>query len=89
MSVKLSHTHTTGKQCYVTSSRGHREERHALVNLAGYKFGIGYVPFCSHWYAYDLTTGREVASFDRTFYEQCIAHLASPLIPDPECENTP
>jgi hypothetical protein len=44
-----------------------------------------YMAWSGHWYAYDLTTGREIASFTKEFFEQFMRpRMTCLLIPSPD-----
>lgn len=52
----------------------------------GKEFIVAYLPYTSHYYAYDPETGREVATFTKEFYEENIKKFRKEsLVPDKNC----
>lgn len=82
--IKISHIHESGKKCFVSSPK---YEKTYIISGMGPDFAIGFYPYSSHWYAFDIETGREIGSFTKEFFER---HLPTwrmrELVPDPDCK---
>lgn len=85
MGIKIDHEHEGGKVCYVTSSRRPLTKK-GFVLLNGEMCAVAYMVYTGSWYAYDTVTGREIASFDRAFYDRFLApYRIGDLVDDPDC----
>lgn len=87
MHIRKIHSHGEGQACFeIKSSRNGRLTDAGLILLNGETFAVGYLGYSGHWYAYNIDTGKEIASFTKEFYETfLVLYRVCSLGPEPNC----
>jgi hypothetical protein len=86
MSIKIIHTHEDKTVCYTTSTGRWGFTDIGLFKIFNEEFAAGYMPYTGFWYAYNPETGKEIAKFDKDFFEKdIIPYKIGDLIYDPDC----
>lgn len=86
MGIRQLHDHPDGKVCYQMSSP-RQLSKGTIFQIGTEQFAAAFMGYTGSWYAYDLKTGQEIATFSRSFFERCIApFLIGDLIADPDCQ---
>lgn len=91
MSIRLSHKHEDGKQCFAI--RRHLEKCGLFrfihpVTFKATTVAGAFMGYTGSYYLYDMETGREVAHIpDRKFFEEVIEpYRTGNLTIDPDCK---
>ncbi len=83
MIKKLGISEDGQHECYKIDGR---LTKVGIYSMLGKSVAVGYLGYTGHWYAYDETTGKEIATFTRQFYENFIQPLkVCDLNIDSEC----
>jgi len=74
VAIKLVSTDSEGIQHFCVNLVGNR---HNLTHIGLYRinnevFATAFMPYASCWYAYDIATGLEIATFRKKFFDQVI-----------------
>lgn len=99
MSIKFTHDHEDGGACYKIYDRygGSLLTEPGIAHLPvesrldanwpeAQPVGVQFCAYSGSWHIYDVTTGREIGSVTREFYDRFIKpHRHGNLGPAPEC----
>ncbi len=87
--IKEIHSHENDSKCYeVTGYGGRRLTKAGVYSLNGKEVFMAFNSYSWHWYAFDTTDGREIASFNNDFFEKYLkSYKTGELTPAPNCIN--
>lgn len=86
MGIKLDHVHENGKSCYRVTSRHNVKDSGFFRYDDSNIFGAYYMPYTGHWYAFNLDTGEQIASFTKDYFEKFVSRFrVADVVKDPDC----